>query len=88
MIETQELEKIVIDIRNETCRISEHIMDEIFAENIERRLYQLPPECREMFMRIARDYGYKTPTERAFPASPESEAFDDDIYDLIFPHGR
>jgi len=84
MIETDQLEAMVIAIHNRTCRSSEAFVEEYFAETIEQKLEQLPRDSRDEFMRIAIDHGYKTLAERSGNCTPESVGFDDDYYEDLF----
>ena len=85
MFEIDELEEMVITIRNKSTRTSAWVIDEYFAENIEQRMEKLPVDSRDEFMRIAIEHGYKSVRERQLDFAPEAEGFDDDFYDDLFP---
>lgn len=88
MIDTHQLEEMVIAIRDKSYRSSACVMDEYFAENIEQKLLKLPNNCRDEFMRIAIEHGYKSARERQLNFSPEADGFDGDFYDDLFPHSE
>lgn len=85
MIDTQQLEDIVIAIRDKSYRSSACVIDEYYAENIEQKMQKLPIDCRDEFMRIAIDHGYKSARERQVNFSPEEDGFDEGFYDDLFP---
>lgn len=84
MIDTQQLEDIVIAIRDKSYRSSACVIDEYFAENIEQKMQKLPSDSRDEFMRIAIDHGYKSPRERQLNFTPQADGFDEGFYDDLF----
>lgn len=85
MMDTHQLEEMVIAIHNKTTRSSECVIDEYFAESIEQEMEKLPLGSRDEFMRIAIEHGYKTPAERSGGYAPEADGFDEVFYDDLFP---
>lgn len=85
MMDTHQLEELVIAIHNKTARSSEFVIDEYFAESIEQKMEQLPLGSRDEFMRIAIEHGYKTPAERSGGYTPQADGFDEVFYDDLFP---
>lgn len=85
MYEAHQLEEMVIAIRDQSTRTSVCVMDEYFAENIEQKMLKLPNDCRDEFMRIAIEHGYKSARERQLNYSPEADGFDEGFYDDLFP---
>ncbi len=85
MIDTHQLEEMVIAIRDKSYRSSACVMDEYFAENIEQKMLKLPNDCRDEFMRIAIEHGYKSARERQVNFAPQADGFDEGFYDDLFP---
>lgn len=85
MMDTHQLEEMVIAIHNKTTRSSECVIDEYFAESIEQKMELLPVSSRDEFMRIAIEHGYKTPAERSGGYTPQADGFDEPFYDDMFP---
>ena len=90
MFEEHDLEDLVIRIRNQVRHEFESVVDERFSEAIEQKCVQIPVRHRDAFMQIAVQYGYLSHTERAIGFRPESEGFDEALYDdlflPLFPH--